>query len=76
MPITLILQFIFNKITHDSTANRTQKTVILLVAEIVSRGPAGEGASDSPFTLGVTVLIRRTIFITAIMLFVCIRYMD
>jgi hypothetical protein len=57
MSTTLILQFIFKEITHDSTANRTQKTVILLMSEIISRGPAGKGAPDSTFTPSVDVFV-------------------
>ena len=54
---TTILQFIFQKVAHNSTTNRTQQAVVLLMSKIISRGSAGKGASDATFTLGIAVLI-------------------
>jgi hypothetical protein len=53
---TTILQFIFKEVTHDSTSNRTQQAMVLLMSKIVSRGSAGQRTSDSTFTLGVGVV--------------------
>lgn len=54
---TTILQFIFQEVAHNSTTNRTQQAVVLLMSKIISRGSAGKGASDATFTLGIAVLI-------------------
>jgi hypothetical protein len=55
--LTTIFQFIFQKVAHNSTTNRTQQAVVLLMSKIISRGSAGKGASDATFTLGIAVLI-------------------
>lgn len=54
---TTILQFIFQKVTHDSTSNRTQQAMVLLMSKIISCGSTGQRTSDSTFTLGVGVVV-------------------
>lgn len=54
MLLTLI-QLVFQQIPNDGTAKRTQKAMVLLAAEIISRCTAGKRASHPTLALGVDV---------------------
>lgn len=50
-----LIQLVFQQIANNGTTKRTQKTMVLLMAEVISRCSASKRTSDSTLTLGVGV---------------------
>jgi hypothetical protein len=71
----MILQLILNQAPNDSTTKSTQKTMILLMPEIIPRRTTSKRAPNATLTPGLVMFIRTDI--AAIIPLVCrIRHID
>lgn len=65
----MILQLILKQTPNDSTTKSTQKTMILLMPEIIPRRTTSKRAPDATLTPGIVVFIRTNV--SAIVPLVC-----
>lgn len=51
----MIIHLMLQHVPNNGTTKRTQKAMILLVSEVISRGTAGKRTSNTTFGLGIGI---------------------
>lgn len=70
----MLLHLVFKEVSDDSSANSTQKTVIFLVSEVVTRRATSKGTPQTTAALRILALVGATAFSIVRLGIVCLRH--